>query len=76
MTLFMDTVHMEFPILGFRSGGTQNEKNKIKMTPGNWAVTMGFNVFFYSIYFDRYLRLGQDLDIVMWLFLGDALLAF
>ena len=37
--------------------------------------TMGFNVLFDSIYFDRYLRLGRYLDIIMWLFLGDALLA-
>ena len=36
---------------------------------------MGFNVFFDSIYFVRYLRLGLYLDIIMWLFLGDALLA-
>ena len=36
---------------------------------------MGFNVFFDSIYFDRYLRLGRYLDIIMLLFLGDALLA-
>ena len=37
---------------------------------------MGFNVFFDSIYLDRCLRLGRYLDIIMWLFLGDALLAF
>ena len=38
--------------------------------------TMGFNVFFDSIYLHRYLRLGRYLDIIMWLFLGDALIAF
>ena len=37
---------------------------------------MGFNVFFDNTYFDRYLRLGRYLDIIMWLFLGDALLEF
>ena len=36
---------------------------------------MGFNVFFDYIYFDRYLRLGRYLDIIMLLFLGDTLLA-
>ena len=37
---------------------------------------MGFNVFFDSNYFYRYLRLSRYLDIIMWLFLGDALLGW
>ena len=34
-----------------------------------------WDFFFDSIYFDRYLRLGRYLEVIMWLFLGDALLA-
>ena len=32
------------------------------------SETMGFNVFFDNIYFDRYLRLGRYLDIIVWFF--------
>ena len=38
--------------------------------------TMGFNIFFDRIHLDRYLRLSRYLDIIMWLFLGDASIVF